>query len=193
VETAPDASRAHVEEAVRLYDEVLRLAPRNTLLLNEAAELRWQRLGDWAGAEALLERSRALDPSFDYTFAALGDLFAARGRATKSPDDLRTAIRWYREARARRPSLKAIISVGLVARELGDRPQAIGAFEEALHQGAPFPTIAMLNEQLAGLYVAQGDAARASYHALKALQSATEPEKPALRQRLQAMGVPPPA
>jgi tetratricopeptide (TPR) repeat protein/O-antigen ligase len=192
VETAPDASRVHVERAVRLYEEVLRLAPRNTLLLNEAAELRWQRLGDWAGAEAMLERSRALDPSFDYTFAALGDLFAARGRATKNPDDLRAAIRWYREARARRPSLKAIISVGLVARELGDRPQAIAAFEEALHQGAPFPTIAMLNEQLAGLQAAQGDAARASYHALKALQTASEPDKPALRQRLQAMGVPPP-
>ena len=87
----------------------------------------------------MLERSRALDPSFDYTYAALGDLFAARGRATKNPDDLRKAIQWYREARARRPSLKSIISVGLVARELGDRPQAIGAFLEALHQGAPVP------------------------------------------------------
>lgn len=192
VETSPDAVRARVDEAVRLYDEVLRLAPRNTLLLNEAAELRWQRLSDWAGAEAMLERSRALDPSFDYTCAALGDLFAARGRATGNPDDLRKAIEWYREARARRPSLKSIISVGLVARELGDREQAIGAFLEALRQGAPFPTIAMLNEQLAGLYVANGDAPRALGHARKALETANEPDKPALRQRLRTLGIEPP-
>lgn len=191
VETAPDAARAAVDEAVRLYDEVLRLAPRNTLLINEAAELRWQRLADWAGAEAMLDRSRALDPSFDYTYASLGDLYAARGRSTGNPDDLRRAIQWYREARARRPSLKSIISVGLVARELGDRPQAISAFQEALHQGAPFPTIAMLNEQLAGLFIAEGDAARAAYHAHKALESASETDKPGLRQRLQAMGVHP--
>jgi tetratricopeptide (TPR) repeat protein len=191
VETAPDAARAAALQAARLYDEVLQLAPRNTLLLNEAAELRWQRLGDWAGAEAMLERSRGLDHTFDYTYASLGDLYAARGRVTRNPDDLRTAIRWYREARARRPSLKSIISVGLVARELGDRPQAIGAFQEALHQGAPFPTIAMLNEQLAALFVAEGDAARAAAHAQKALESATEADKPGLRQRLQAMGVRP--
>lgn len=187
----PAGGRA--EESARLYDEVLRLAPRNTLLLNEAAELRWQRLGDWAGAEAMLERSRALDPSFDYTYAALGDLSAARGRATKNPDDLRKAIQWYREARARRPSLKSVISVGLVARELGDLPQATAAFHEALHQGAPFPTIAMLNEQLAALYVAQGDPARGAYHAGKALEAANEPDKPALRARLRAAGALPPS
>jgi tetratricopeptide (TPR) repeat protein len=191
IETSPDATAARVAEAVRLYDEVLQLAPRNTLLLNEAAELRYLRLADWAAAEAMLERSRALDPSFDYTYAALGDLFAARGRATRNPDDLRKAIQWYEEARRRRASLKSIISVGLVARELGDRPRAIGAFLEALHQGAPFPTIAMLNEQLAGLYVAEGDAARASYHAGKALQAAEEADKPAIRARLRAIGIVP--
>ena len=188
IETGPDATATRVEEAVRLYDEVLQLAPRNTLLLNEAAELRYQSLADWAAAEAMLERSRALDPSFDYTYAALGDLFAARGRATKNPDDLRKAIQWYEEARRRRASLKSIISVGLVARELGDRPRAIGAFLEALRQGAPFPTIAMLNEQLAGLYVAEGDAARASYHAGKALEAAVEADKPAIRERLRGSG-----
>jgi tetratricopeptide (TPR) repeat protein len=188
IESAAGASSARAAEAARLYDEVLQLAPRNTLLLNEAAELRYRHGADWAGAEAMLERSRALDPSFDYTYAALGDLFAARGRATKNPDDLRRAIQWYREARLRRPSLKAIISIGLVARELGDRPQATGAFLEALHQGAPFPTQAMLYEQLAALSVADGDAARASYHAGKALETAVEADKPALRARLKAIG-----
>ncbi|MET0551943.1 MAG: tetratricopeptide repeat protein [Vicinamibacteria bacterium] len=189
IETGPDAAAARTREAVGLYDEVLQLAPRNTLLLNEAAELRYLRLADWAGAEAMLERSRALDPSFDYTYAALGDLFAARGRATKNPDDLRTAIRLYQEARQRRPSLKAIISVGLVARELGDRPRAIGAFQEALSQGTPFPTQSMLYEQLAGLHKEEGDAARATHHAVKAMQAAAEADKPALRARLRALGV----
>ena len=188
IESAPHAAAARVAEAERLYDEVLQLAPRNTLLLNEAAELRYLHLADWAGAQAMLERSRALDPSFDYTYAALGDLYAARGRATKNPDDLRQAIQWYREARRRRPSLKSIISVGLVARELGDRAQAIGAFEDALRQGAPFPTQAMLYEQLAGLYAAEGDAVRAFQHAGKALEVAAEADKPALRTRLRAVG-----
>jgi tetratricopeptide (TPR) repeat protein len=188
IEKTPEAVRARSEEAARLYEEVLLLAPRNTMLLDETAELRYQRLADWAGAEAMLERSRALDPSFDFTYAALGDLYAARGRATKNPDDLRRAIEWYREARRRRPSLKSIISVGLVARELGDRPQAIAAFLEAIHQGAPFPTLAMLNEQLAVLYSAEGDAARAVAHGGKALEAAEETEKPALRIRLRAIG-----
>jgi tetratricopeptide (TPR) repeat protein len=192
VETAPGAPAARAAEAARLYDEVLQLAPRNAMLLDEAAELRYLYLGDWAGAEAMLERSRALDPSFDYTYAALGDLAAARGRATKNPDDLRKAIQWYREARARRASLKSILSVGLVARELGDRPQAIGAFLEVLHQGAPFPTLAMVNEQLATLYVAEGNPTQGGYHAVKALAAATEPEKPALRARLRAAGALPP-
>lgn len=188
IETVPDAARARLAESLRLYEEVLRLAPRNTLLINEAAELRFQRLADWDGAAAMLERSRQLDPSFDYTYAALGDLYAARGRATRDPEDLKTAIRWYREARARRPSLKSIISVGLVARELGDHPQAIEAFLAALQQGVPFPTRVMLNEQLAGIYSADGARPQALHHGGLALQAATEPEKPALRARLQAIG-----
>jgi predicted Zn-dependent protease len=82
----PDPRRrpARDDEAVRHYTAAARLIPANTLLLNEWAELDFTRRRDFAAAEEKLQRSLRLDPSFDYTHAALGDMYMARAKAARA-------------------------------------------------------------------------------------------------------------
>jgi tetratricopeptide (TPR) repeat protein len=187
-ELAPDpaAARREAETAARFYADALALVPGNTLLLDEAAELEYQRLGDFAAAEARLNRSLALDPTFEYTHVALGDLYLARARAQGSREDYARAVSAYEQGLARRFSLKSIISVGIASREMGDAPAAIRAFEHALTAPPP-PSVAWtLHEQLAALYRSQGDEAAARGHAQRALSNAPPGDKAALEARLRA-------
>jgi Tfp pilus assembly protein PilF len=185
----PASARSHAEQAARLYAEALAMVPGNTLLLDETAELDFQRLGDFASAERKLLRSRQLDPTFDYTHAALGDLYLARARARGTKDDYGLAAAAFQDAYAHRKSLKALVSLGIARREMGDSAAAIRAFEEALAAPPP-PSIAWgLNEQLAALYSAQGDPQRARAHAAYALQQAPERDKAPLEARLRAAGL----
>jgi tetratricopeptide (TPR) repeat protein len=185
----PAAARRHAEDAARLYAEALALVPGNTLLLDETAELDFQRLGDFASAERKLLRSRELDPTFDYTHAALGDLYMARARARGARDDYALAVAAYQEAHARRNSLKALVSMAIAHREMGDALAAIRGFERALAAPPP-PAIAWgLHEQLAVLYSSQGDPQRARAHAAYALHLAPEKDKAPLESRLRAAGL----
>jgi tetratricopeptide (TPR) repeat protein len=190
-ETDPDpaSARRHAEEAARLYAEAVALVPGNTLLLDETAELDFQRLGDFDAAERKLQRSRELDPTFDYTHAALGDLYMARARARGAKDDYARAAAAYEEAHLRRKSLKALVGVAFARKEMGDAAAAIRALEEALAMPPPAAVAWSLNEQLAGLYAAQGDAASAQRHATFALQQVPEKDKAPLQARLRAAGV----
>lgn len=185
----PASARRHAEEAARLYAEAVALVPGNPLLLDETAELDFGRLGDFESAERKLLRSRELDPTFDYTFAALGDLYVARAVARGTKDDYALAAAAFEEANNRRRSLKALVGLGFARKEMGDSEAAIRAFEEALGTPAP-PSVAWsLSEQLASLYAARGDAGRARQHAQYALQQAPERDKPALQARLRAAGL----
>jgi tetratricopeptide (TPR) repeat protein len=186
LETDPAAARRHAEESARLYAEAAALVPGNTLLIDESAELEYQRLGDFASAEGKLRRSLELDPTFDYTHAALGDLYLARARVTGNRDDYGLAASAFQQANAHRKSLKAQISLGIAYKEMGDSAAAIDAFEQALAAPPPPSTASALNEQLAGLYAAQGDADRAGRHATLAVAQASEKEKTALEARLRA-------
>src|SRR5207249_2450029 len=79
----PAVARGETDEAVRHYAAAARLVPANTLLLNEWAQLDLSRQ-DFAAAEEKLERSRRLDPTFDFTYAALADLYMALGNRAEA-------------------------------------------------------------------------------------------------------------
>lgn len=189
IDTDPAVARRHAEDAARLYAEALALVPGNTLLLDETAELDFQRLGDFESAERKLLRSRELDPTFDYTHAALGDLYMARARARGARDDFRRAADAFQAAYATRKSFKAIVSMGFARKELGDSAAAIRAFEEALAAPPPASLAWGLEEQLAALYAGRSEMERARFHAARAVAQAPEKEKGALETRLRAAGL----
>lgn len=192
-ELEPDASaaRRYADDAARHYADARALVPGNTLLLNESAELDFTRRGDFATAEQKLQHSLELDPTFDYTYAALGDLYMARARESHGREDWARAAEAYQAALGRRRSLKAIISLGLVSKELGDSARAVAAFSEALQMGPPQATAWALHEQLTALYLAQGNRPQAEQHAALALSQAPEKEKAGLAARLTAAQLPP--
>ena len=74
----------------------------------------------------------------------------------------------------------------MARRAMGDPAAAIRAFEEALATPPPASVAWGLEEQLALLYAAQGDAGRARQYAQDALHKAPEKDKAPLEARLRA-------
>jgi tetratricopeptide (TPR) repeat protein len=185
----PATARREADEASRHFAAAARLVPANTLLLNEWAELDFTRRRDFAAAEEKLQRSLRLDPTFDYTYAALGDMYMARAKAAVGDpaDDYRRAAAAYAGAWERRRSPKAIISLAFAYQGMGDKHQAVGAYNEALAQNPPASIAASIHEQLAALHLGLGDRAEAERQAQLAL--ARSDDRARLLERLRAAGL----
>ena len=186
----PAVARGETDEAARHYAAAARLVPANTLLLNEWAQLDVGRK-DFAAAEEKLQRSVRLDPTFDFTYAALGDLYMARAAAgAEDPaQDYRRAADAYAQAYGRRPSLKAILSLGLAYERLGEKQQAVDTYLRALAMLPPTTTSWAVHEQLAGLYLALGNRAEAERQAQQAWAEVPQRDRPGLGDRLRAAGL----
>jgi tetratricopeptide (TPR) repeat protein/O-antigen ligase len=184
---APEVARGETDDAGRHYAAAARLVPANTLLLNEWAQLDLSRQ-DFAAAEEKLQRSLRLDPTFDYTYAALGDLYMARGKAGADDptQEYRRAADAYAQAYGRRPSLKAILSLGLAYERLGEKQQAVDTYLRALAMRPPYSTSWAVHEQLAGLYLALGNRAEAERQAQQAWFEVPDRDRPGLGERLRA-------
>ncbi|MCC6553830.1 MAG: hypothetical protein IT372_12520, partial [Polyangiaceae bacterium] len=151
VELLPDAAehRAELAElAARLgrHDEHARVlaaaaaraedSARSIALLEEAATIRRDVLGDAAGAIDLLRRTFALAEEHGHAAAALGAareldrLLAAGGRVAERCDVLDLLAARERDPAARRDALGELAR--LAARELGDDDRAIAAFTARL-------------------------------------------------------------
>jgi tetratricopeptide (TPR) repeat protein len=190
---APGVALGEADEASREYAVAARLVPANTLLLNEWAELDFVRRHDFAAAEEKLRRSLRLDPSFDYSYAALGDMYMARAKARVGDptEDYRRAAAAYADAYGRRPSLKAILSLGLAYEGLGEKERAIDAYNRALAMRPPYGTSWAVHEQLARLYLALGNRAEAERQAQQAWFEVPDRDRPGLAERLRAAGLAP--
>ena len=125
---------------------------------------------------------------FDYTRGAWGDLYVAPPSARGTKDDYARAAAAFEQAYARRGSLRALVGIGFARKEMGDAPAALRAFLEALAVPPPPEVVWGLHEQVAALYAATGDAARARGHAADALRLAPVKDRPALEARLRASG-----
>jgi tetratricopeptide (TPR) repeat protein len=187
----PDVAQREADEAARHYATAARLVPTNTLLLNEWAELDFSRRQDFPSAEEKLQRSLRLDPTFDYTHAALGDLYMARARARigDPAEDYRRAAAAYGQAWNFRHSLKATVNLALAYEELGDSGRAIEAYSQALAMNPPIGTSWAYHERLAVIYMGLGNRPDAERHAQLALLDVPYPEKPRLLERLRSAGL----
>jgi tetratricopeptide (TPR) repeat protein len=187
----PGGARREADAAARHYAAAMNLMPGNTLLLDEWAELDFTRRRDFTSAEKKLQRSLRLDPTFDYTHAAMGDLYMARARA--EPGDTvelyRRAAAAYDEAYCRRPSLKAIVNLAVAYERLGEMQQAIDAYEQAVNMRPPLFTSWAYRERLAVLNLLVGKRAEAERQAVHALEEAPGNERRPLRQRLREAGL----
>ena len=187
----PAVAQHEADEAGRHYAAAARLVPANTLLLNEWAELDFARRRDFAAAEEKLQRSLRLDPSFDYTYAALGDMYMARAKAAVGDpmEDYRRAAGAYAQAWERRNSLKAIVSLALAYERLGEKERAVDAYSRALAMSPPHATAWAIHEQLAGLHLALGNRPEAERHARDALGQSPDKERKTLLERLRSAGL----
>jgi tetratricopeptide (TPR) repeat protein len=187
----PEVARREAEEAARHYATAARLVPTNTLLLNEWAELDFSRRHDFPSAEEKLERSVRLDPTFDYTQAALGDLYMARVKAGigDPAENYRRAAAAYGQAWNLRHSLKATVNLALAYEGLGDNSRAIEAYNQALAMNPPVGTSWAYHERLAAIYLGLGNRPDAERHAQLALLDVPSQEKPRLLERLRSAGL----
>jgi tetratricopeptide (TPR) repeat protein len=186
----PAEVRRETTEAARHYATALRLMPGNTLLLDEWAELDFRHRGDYTSAEKKLQRSLRLDPTFDYTHAALGDLYMARAReAEGAPEFYRRAAAAYEEAYCRRPSLKAIVNLAVAQEGMGETREAIDTYIHALNMKPPRFTSWAYRERLAMLYLELGNRPQAGRQARWALLDVAGTEAPLLRARLKEAGL----
>ena len=187
----PQAARGEADEAARNYAAAMRLMPVNTLLLDEWAELDYSRRRDFTSAEKKLRRSLRIDPTFDYTHAALGDMYVAM--AAELPDDAADLYRFaaaaYEDAYCNRPSLKAIVNLAIVHERLGETQPAIDAYEQALAMKPPQGTRWVYRERLAMLYQTLGNRREALLQARYALDEPSGNEVYALRARLVSAGL----
>lgn len=187
----PEIARREANQAARHYAAAVRLMPANTLLLDEWAELDFTRRRDFTSAEKKLRHSLRLDPTFDYTYAALGDLYMTLARET--PDDpapyYRGAVDAYEQAWVLRESLKAMVNLAVAHERLGETQNAIDAYEGALAMSPPLFTSWAYRERMAVLYLQLGDRAQAECQALEAMEAAPGNERPALSERFRAAGL----
>jgi len=187
----PDVARRETDEAVRHYAAAARLIPANTLLLNEWAELDFSRRRDFASAEEKLQRSLRMDPGFDYTYAALGDMHMARAKAGLGDpsEDYRQAVAAYGRAWVLRKSLKAAFNMAVAHERLGETEAAIEAYNDALEMHPPMNTSWVYHERLAALHLGLGRRPEAERQARLALSDVPAIEKPKLLERLSAAGL----
>jgi tetratricopeptide (TPR) repeat protein len=188
---AAETTRSDADQAARDYGAAVRLMPGNALLLDEWAELDFTLRRDFTSAEEKLRRSLRLDPTFDYTYATLGDLYMAlAGETSGDPAPYyRRAIDAYAKAWDLRESLKAIVNIAVARERLGQTQQAIDAYEDTLAMAPPLGTSWAYRERLAVLYQRLGDQAWAECQALEAVESAPKNERPALAKRLRSAGL----
>lgn len=110
-----------LKQSVMYYREATSLSPQNAQLWNELATVQLIQ-NDMAGAEASLERSLAVDHSFEETYLLKGDVLDAAG-------DKQGALAAYRQAVKLVPSdLSALSAVGVFSAQTGDTQGAVDAF-----------------------------------------------------------------
>jgi tetratricopeptide (TPR) repeat protein len=127
-------SAGEIDEAIRLYDEILAKRPDDTLAANNLATLLLDNRSDAKSHERALELARRLDASPNP--AHLDTLGWAHYRLGKYDE----AIGWLRKANQKAPSV-AIFNyhLGMALHKSGDAAGAKPFLEAAVKAGANFP------------------------------------------------------
>lgn len=190
----------HARIASDYYDRATRLSPNNAGLWNEWSLVSSQLLGDVAAAQAQLDRSLALDPTFDQTYLFMGDFHTwqagrAADDATKTAQ-FQKAIESYQGGIERDQGqgttgiqLRLGLAVALVnVKRIDD---AIAQYEIVKEANLGANQWQLLRA-LAALYAQKGDFPRALDYAQQALANAPEASKPEVQQLINGLSTPTP-
>jgi TolB-like protein/DNA-binding winged helix-turn-helix (wHTH) protein/Tfp pilus assembly protein PilF len=159
--------RAEPREAIKAFDQALRLDPLHPILAVRRC-LTLQNLGRYADAEVACKRGIELGPKMPNAYWAHGLNALAQG-------DLRGAIAGYKEALERAPARTDLLSqLGWLWLDSGDPEQASHAFEESVEHQSGSQTHVQLER--ARLVLATGSTADLGEY-LKGVDLAGMPEQ----------------
>lgn len=138
--------QGRVDEAERIYREILREEPGNAIATHYLGMAAWHR-GDLIEAERLMRASLAAD-------AGIADFHNNLGLLLRDTGRLDEAIACYRQALAVDPSwLEALSNLGLALEAAGRSDEAVEAYREAI---AREPRFAAARQNLALALFARG-------------------------------------
>lgn len=118
-------SGAYLKKASEAFLCALKLDPKNSVFLNDAASCMGD-LGDYSNAVALAEKARALAPSYPNVYCTLGNLYYLQGKYQK-------AMREYRKALKRDPHYyEAAVNLASAYYQEGNVHSAVLLYKKAI-------------------------------------------------------------
>jgi tetratricopeptide (TPR) repeat protein len=175
------------------------LSPNNVRLWNEWAYLALQILQQPQQAQQRLERALQIDPSYDWTYGQLGNIYVNQAEQSQDAAEktklLEKAVDYYTQSLGIPGETQFKYSFGLalggVQTQLGHFREAIAAYSQALQVTPHSSTAWQVEETLARLYVQTGDLQQGLQHANNALASAPEGEQERLKAFMAQINNPP--
>ncbi len=183
-----EVRKARGEDSIEYYQAVLQLSPNNARLWNEWSIVDINVMGDYDSALEKLETSLAIDPTYDWTHAILGDYYTQIAQQSaeenQSKTTLEKAISYYQNAieYADNATLKSsqglnyFFALASVYQAAEDITNTIAILETSLEYAKNQTDIWRIHENLTQLYIQQEDYANALVNAQSALAVAPESE-----------------
>lgn len=190
----PALQQARARQADDYFARALSLSPNNARLWDEWGAHIMNEMDDPPRALACLERALALDPSYDWTYALLGEYYGrlVSTRPGQSDDERRQALlqaaTYYRKALDLADPSQAqlyfgyLLAYGGVLAQLERTAEAIQAYESALQTLPESPNRWRIEAILAQLYAHLGDTQSALRYALSALEQAPPDQRAAVEE-----------
>lgn len=196
----PNQQLEHARIANDYYNRATRLSPNNAGLWNEWSLVSYQLLGDTAAAQTQLDRSLAIDPTFDQTYLYIGDFHSWQaGRTTDAAAksaQFDAAIAAYQQGLERNQGqgttaiqMRLGLAVAFVNVQRID--EAIAQYEVVAQANLGANQWQLLRA-LAALYAQKGDNARALDYAQQALAGAPDANKAEVQQLVDGLAAPAP-
>jgi tetratricopeptide (TPR) repeat protein len=181
------------------FSRAVALSPNSVRLWNEWAYLALQLLQEPQQAQTRLERALQIDPSFDWTYGQLGDIYVNQAEQSADPAEkqklLEKAVDYYTKSLGIPGEAQFKYNFGLalggVQTQLGRIPEAIAAYMQALKAYPQSPNAWRIEEALARLYAQSGDISQGLQHANNALTLAPKDQQDKLKALLEQLKTPP--
>lgn len=158
-------SEQKIAQSDDYYAKAVRLSPNNVRLWNEWAYLAFRLQNQPDLARQRLDRALQVDPSYDWTYAQLGDLTAWQAEQAAGTERktalFEQAVNYYRRSQAlsgeRGVKYNVNLALGDVFKRLNRPTEAIAEFENALMIQPSPKNSWKIQETLARLYQQVGD------------------------------------
>lgn len=175
----PQRREELLAQAKEYYQDALSLSPQNSVIRNEYANLLFSLEEDCDAALATYERSLEIDPFFAQTYFNLASVYqncAGQDAEERAGEYYLRAARLLEEGverQRRNPNTGALlVQAGQLYQQAGDYDAAIAALEEAQQLDDGQVAAWQIDFQMAGVFLAMGNEARAEELANRALAAA---------------------